>query len=157
MVRTAVTSNQRVTSPMTSENIGVRWSSPGCCHAASAASVEGIADSGRVTDVAVVAPKGKSYTIYVASASGGVWKTENAGITWTPIFDAQGSYSIGAVTLDPHNPEVVWVGTGENNAQRSVSFGDGVYKSEDGGRTWKNVGLKQSEHIGKIVLDWTQV
>ncbi|MFM8909066.1 MAG: WD40/YVTN/BNR-like repeat-containing protein, partial [Gemmatimonadota bacterium] len=92
-------------------------------------------------------------TWYAAAASGGVWKTENAGTTWTPIFDAQASYSIGAVVLDPKNPEVVWVGTGENNAQRSVSFGDGVYKSEDGGRTWKNMGLRHSEHIGKIVID----
>ena len=106
--------------------------------------------SGRVVDVAVHPNK---RTWYVAAASGGVWKTENAGTTWTPIFDGQGSYSIGAVTLDPRNPDVVWVGTGENNAQRSVSFGDGVYKSEDGGRTWKRMGLTQSEHIGKIVID----
>ena len=106
--------------------------------------------SGRIADLAVHPNK---RTWYAAAASGGVWKTENAGTTWTPIFDAQASYSIGAVVLDPRTPEVVWVGTGENNAQRSVSFGDGVYKSEDGGRTWKNMGLKQSEHIGKIVID----
>jgi hypothetical protein len=95
--------------------------------------------SGRIADLAVHPNK---RTWYAAAASGGVWKTENAGTTWTPIFDAQASYSIGAVVLDPKNPEVVWVGTGENNAQRSVSFGDGVYKSEDGGRTWKNMGLR---------------
>jgi hypothetical protein len=77
---------------------------------------------------------------YVAVASGGVWKTVNAGITWTPVFDNEGSYSIGAITLDPKNPLTVWVGTGENNSQRSVSYGNGVYKSEDGGRTWRNVG-----------------
>ena len=106
--------------------------------------------SGRVSDIAV-APDKKTW--FVGIASGGVWKTENAGITWAPIFDGQASYSIGAVTLDPKDPNVVWVGTGENNAQRSVSWGDGVYKSEDGGRTWRNVGLKQSEHVGRIVVD----
>ncbi len=86
-------------------------------------------------------------------ASGGVWKTTNAGTTWTPVFDDEGSYSIGCVVLDPKNPNTVWVGTGENNSQRSVGYGDGVYKSIDGGRTWKNVGLKNSEHIGKILID----
>ncbi len=90
---------------------------------------------------------------YVAVASGGVWKTVNAGITWTPVFDNEGSYSIGAIVLDPKNPLTVWVGTGENNSQRSVSYGNGVYKSEDGGRTWRNVGLKTSEHIGRIAID----
>ncbi len=89
----------------------------------------------------------------MAVSSGGVWKTENAGTTYEPIFDSQGSYSIGCITLDPNNPNVVWVGTGENNNQRSVAYGDGVYKSEDGGRSWKNMGLEQSEHIGKIIVD----
>ena len=107
--------------------------------------------SGRVVGVAVD-PKNKS-TYYVAAASGGVWKTTNAGTTWTPIFDNENSYSIGVVTLDPKNPLTVWVGTGENNSQRSVSYGNGVYRSDDGGRTWKNVGLKTSEHIGRIVID----
>ena len=106
--------------------------------------------SGRISDMAI-APDKKTW--FAAVASGGVWKTENAGTTWTPIFDAQASYSIGTVVLDPRDPNVVWVGTGENNAQRAVAFGDGVYKSEDGGRTWKNMGLKQSEHIGRIVID----
>ncbi len=106
--------------------------------------------SGRIGDIAVHPNK---RTWYVGVASGGVWKTENAGTTWSPIFDGQASYSIGTVTLDPNDPNVVWVGTGENNAQRSVSYGDGVYKSEDAGRTWRNVGLKQSEHIGKVVVD----
>lgn len=92
-------------------------------------------------------------TYYTAAASGGVWKTTNAGTTWTPIFDNEGSYSIGVVVLDPKNPNVVWVGTGENNSQRSVGYGDGVYRSDDGGKSWKNVGLKASEHIGKIVID----
>jgi photosystem II stability/assembly factor-like uncharacterized protein len=107
--------------------------------------------SGRIGDIAVV--PGKPSTWYVAVASGGVFKTVNAGTTWTPVFDEQGSYSIGCVTIDPANPNVVWVGTGENNSQRSVGYGDGVYKSLDGGKSWKNVGLKESEHIGKIVVD----
>ena len=107
--------------------------------------------SGRVSDFAV--RPGRRQEFYVASASGGVWRTVNAGTTFTPVFDAQGSYSIGCVALDPANPSVVWVGTGENNNQRSVGYGDGVYKSEDGGATWTNVGLKSSEHIGGIVFD----
>lgn len=107
--------------------------------------------SGRISDFAVH-PKNRA-TYYVAVASGGVWKTENSGTTWRAIFDSQGSYSIGVVRLDPNNPEVVWVGTGENNAQRSVSYGDGVYRSDDGGRNWKNMGLKESRHIGGMVID----
>jgi photosystem II stability/assembly factor-like uncharacterized protein len=107
--------------------------------------------SGRVVGFAVH-PRDRSH-YYIAVASGGVWKTVNAGITWTPVFDNEGSYSIGYVTLDPKNPSVVWVGTGENNSQRSVGYGDGVYRSDDGGKSWKNVGLKDSEHIGKIVID----
>ena len=107
--------------------------------------------SGRVTDVAVH-PRDRG-TWYVTAASGGVWKTANAGTTWTPIFDSQGSFSIGCVTLDPKNPLVVWVGSGENNSQRSVAYGDGVYKSVDGGKSWENVGLKSSEHIGRIAID----
>jgi photosystem II stability/assembly factor-like uncharacterized protein len=107
--------------------------------------------SGRVMTVAVV--PGNTATIYVGSASGGVWKTTNGGVSWEPIFDHEGSYSIGWITLDPNNPNVVWVGTGERNSQRSVSYGDGVYKSVDGGRTWKNVGLKDSEHISRIVVN----
>ncbi len=107
--------------------------------------------SGRVGDIAVH-PQRRS-TWYVAVASGGVWKTTNAGTTWTPIFDGQGSYSIGCVAVDPRNPLIVWVGTGENNSQRSVGYGDGVYRSLDGGLTWENVGLKASEHIGKILID----
>ncbi|HVA57094.1 MAG TPA: hypothetical protein VNF92_04340 [Gemmatimonadaceae bacterium] len=107
--------------------------------------------SGRITDIAVN-PRDKSMW-YIGTASGGLWKTENAGTTWTPIFDDEPVYSIGVVTLDPKNPNVVWVGTGEYNAQRSVAYGDGVYKSDDGGRTWTNVGLKNSEHIGRILID----
>jgi photosystem II stability/assembly factor-like uncharacterized protein len=108
-------------------------------------------NSGRISDFAVT--PGKRHRYFAAAASGGVWKTENGGTTWTPVFDEQGSYSIGCITMDPDNPNVVWVGTGENNSQRSVSFGDGVYKSMDGGTTWQNMGLKESEHIGNIVID----
>ncbi len=107
--------------------------------------------SGRIADLAVDPNDPKRWV--VAAASGGVWKTENSGTTWTPLFDAEGSYSIGAVAIDPRNPHVIWVGTGENNSQRSVSYGDGVYLSLDGGKSWKNVGLGSSEHIGKIVVD----
>ena len=107
--------------------------------------------SGRIIDLAVN-PKDHSH-FFVAVASGGVWKTMNGGITFTPVFDSQNSFSIGCVTMDPNNANVVWVGSGENNSQRSVSYGDGVYKSLDGGKNWKNMGLKRSEHIGKIIVD----
>jgi photosystem II stability/assembly factor-like uncharacterized protein len=107
--------------------------------------------SGRVIGFAVDPKNSARY--FVAVASGGVWKTINNGTTWTPVFDGEGSYSIGAIALDPKNPLTVWVGTGENNSQRSVSYGNGVYRSDDGGRSWKNLGLKNSEHIGRIVLD----
>ena len=107
--------------------------------------------SGRVTDFAVNPNNPAEF--YVASASGGVWKTENDGTSWTPVFDKEGSYSIGCIAMDPNNHFVIWVGTGENNSQRSVSYGDGVYLSKDGGKTWKNMGLKSSEHIGKIIID----
>ncbi|OGD19081.1 MAG: glycosyl hydrolase [Candidatus Aminicenantes bacterium RBG_16_63_16] len=107
--------------------------------------------SGRISDIAIH-PLHR-HTWYVAVGSGGVWKTENAGTTWAPVFDAQPSYSIGCITLDPSNPETVWVGTGENVSGRHVGFGDGVYKSLNGGRTWTNVGLAKSEHIGRILVD----
>jgi photosystem II stability/assembly factor-like uncharacterized protein len=106
---------------------------------------------GRIGDIAID-PKSRNVW-YVALASGGVWKTVNRGVSWKPIFDDQGSYSIGCVTVDAKNPQVVWVGTGENQSQRSCGFGDGVYRSEDGGATWKNVGLKNSEHIAKVLID----
>ena len=107
--------------------------------------------SGRIGDIAV-APDKKTW--YVGVASGGVWKTENAGTTWSSIFDSQQDvYSIGTVVLDPKDPNTIWVGTGENNAQRSVSYGNGIYKSEDGGRSWRHMGLKESEHIGRIAFD----
>ncbi|HUU06408.1 MAG TPA: glycosyl hydrolase [Patescibacteria group bacterium] len=107
--------------------------------------------SGRISDV-VIHPRRRA-TWYVAAASGGVWKTEDAGSTWNSIFDHESSYSIGCLAVDPLQPEVVWVGTGENVSGRHVGFGDGVYKSLDNGRTWKNMGLKKTEHIGKILLD----
>src|SRR5437588_1695879 len=107
--------------------------------------------SGRIIDLAVDPRDARVW--YVATAGGGVWKTTNAGTNFTPIFDDQKSFSIGCVTVDPHDSLVVWVGSGENNSQRSVSMGDGVYKSVDGGRSWTNVGLAKSEHIGKIVVD----
>lgn len=107
--------------------------------------------SGRISDFAVN-PKDRSQ-YFAAAASGGVWKTTNAGTSWTPVFDNEGSYSIGCLAMDPNNPNVIWVGTGENNSQRSVSYGDGIYRSDDGGKSWKNVGLKTSEHIGKILID----
>lgn len=107
--------------------------------------------SGRISDFAMHPDNPKVY--YVATSAGGVWKTVNGGTTFKPIFDGQGSYSIGVVTLDPNNPNIVWVGTGENNNQRSVAYGDGIYKSEDGGATWKHMGLKNSEHIGSIIVD----
>ena len=106
--------------------------------------------SGRISDLAI--NPNKPFEYYVAVASGGVWKTTNWGVDYKPIFDRQGSYSIGCVSIDPKNPNVVWVGTGENNNQRSVAYGDGVYKSVDGGASWKNMGLKSSEHIGNILI-----
>ena len=107
--------------------------------------------SGRVIDFAVN-PK-DYHEFYVATAGGNVWKTSNSGTTWDPVFDNYGSFSIGCVTIDPHNINVVYVGTGENNSQRSVSWGDGIYRSEDGGKSFKNIGLKKSEHIAKILID----
>ncbi len=107
--------------------------------------------SGRIGDIAVH-PDDKAHW-YVAVSSGNIWETRNGGITFEPIFDDQGSYSIGCIHLDPTNPQIVWVGTGENNSQRSVSYGDGVYKSLDGGKSWQHMGLKESMHIGEIEVD----
>lgn len=106
--------------------------------------------SGRIADIAIHPTY--RHVWYVAVGSGGVWKTENSGTTWTPVFDKQSVYSIGCITIDPNNPNRVWVGTGENVSERHVAFGDGVYLSEDAGSTWKNVGLPKSEHIGKIIV-----
>ncbi|MEO0898661.1 MAG: glycosyl hydrolase [Bacteroidota bacterium] len=106
--------------------------------------------SGRIADIAFH-PDNEN-TWYVAVGSGGVWKTENGGTTWKPIFDNQPTYSIGCITIDPSNPHTIWVGTGENVGGRHVGYGDGIYKSEDNGKTWKNMGLKASEHISKIAI-----
>lgn len=107
--------------------------------------------AGRIADIAVNPNNSSEY--YIAVASGGVWKTTNSGTTYEPIFDGEGSYSIGCITIDPTNEHTIWVGSGENNNQRSVACGDGVYKSMDSGKSWKNMGLKNSEHIGRIVVD----
>ncbi len=107
--------------------------------------------AGRISDI-VIHPT-RRHVWYVTVGSGGVWKTDNAGTTWTPIFDGQTSYSIGCVTLDPSNPDTVWIGTGENVSGRHVGIGDGVYKSLNGGRTWTNMGLRQSDHIARILVD----
>src|SRR5882672_10762107 len=106
---------------------------------------------GRTADVEGV--PGNANVVYVATASGGLWKTVNGGVTWKPIFERQGTFSIGDIALAPSNPDVVWVGTGESNVRNSVSFGDGVYKSTDGGKTWQHMGLKDSERISAIVIN----
>ena len=108
--------------------------------------------SGRVTDVAVVAPKGRNYTVYVASASGGVWKTENEGTTWTPIFENMVTAAIGDIALAPSDQNIVWVGTGEHNIFRSSQAGVGIFKSADGGKTWAHMGLADSNTISRIVV-----
>jgi photosystem II stability/assembly factor-like uncharacterized protein len=106
---------------------------------------------GRIADVEGV--PGDPSVVYVASASGGLWKTTNGGVTWKPIFERQGTLSIGDIALAPSNPEVVWVGTGESNVRNSVSFGDGVYKSTDGGKTWQHMGLKETERVSAIAIN----
>jgi photosystem II stability/assembly factor-like uncharacterized protein len=113
--------------------------------------IPGTFSSGRIADVAVD-PKNRDIW-YVATASGGLWKTTDRGVSFQPIFDDAGSYSLGCVTVDPKNPDVVWLGTGENQSQRAIGWGDGIYKSTDAGKTWKNVGLKNSQHIAKILID----
>ena len=106
---------------------------------------------GRIVSFAVH-PENRSI-YYVGVGSSGVWKTTNAGTTWDCVFENEGSFSIGSVMLNPSNPHEVWVGTGELNSQRSVGYGDGIYKSEDGGKSWKKMGLEKSEHISAIVFD----
>ena len=106
--------------------------------------------SGRISDI-VIHPNNENIW-YVASGSGGAWKTENSGTTWKAIFDNEKSYSIGCITLDPQNSDIVWIGTGENVGGRHVAYGDGIYKSVNGGKNWQNMGLKKSEHISKIIV-----
>ena len=108
-------------------------------------------NSGRIVDFAV--QPDKTQVIYAATASGGIFKTVNNGTTWNPIFDSEASYSVGCLAMDPTNYQTIWAGTGENNSQRSVAFGDGIYVTRDGGKSWTNMGLKDSEHIGDIVID----
>lgn len=108
---------------------------------------------GRVIDIAVNPNNHSEY--YVASGHGSLWKTNNNGVTFHPSFEGQSSFAMGAVRIDPNNTNTVWVGTGENNNQLNSIYGDGVYKSEDGGNSWKNMGLQSSEHIGGIVIDPT--
>ena len=106
---------------------------------------------GRVAAVAGTASDPSLY--YLGAAGGGVWKSENGGATWTAVFEKEPVAAIGAVTIDPTNENVVWVGTGETNPRNDVSYGDGVYKTVDGGKTWTNVGLKATRHIGRILID----
>jgi hypothetical protein len=108
--------------------------------------------SGRCTDIAVVAPKGKNYTIYVATASGGLWKTDNEATTWEPVFDQAPSTAIGDVAAAPSNPNIVWIGTGEANIFRSSQAGIGVYKSLDAGKIWQHVGLADTYTIPRIII-----
>src|SRR4029079_15898963 len=108
--------------------------------------------SGRVAAVAAV-HEDKRLTIYIGAASGGVWKSTNGGTTYKPVFDKQPVQSIGAIAIDPKNPKTIWVGSGESWTRNSVSIGDGVYKSTDGGENWTNLGLKESERIAKILID----
>src|ERR1039457_1491783 len=110
--------------------------------------------SGRVAALDAVEQDGR-ITVFVGAASGGVWKSVNGGTTYKPVFDREDVQSIGAVAIDPSNSKIVWVGTGEAWVRNSVSVGDGVYKSTDGGENWTNVGLKESEHIAKILVNPT--
>ncbi|UCE21404.1 MAG: hypothetical protein JSV46_04045, partial [Candidatus Aminicenantes bacterium] len=118
---------------------GIEWRNIGPCNM-----------GGRIDDFAVVESNPK--IIYVGTASGGVWKTTNNGVTWEPVFDDQVTSTIGDVTVSPSNPDIVWAGTGEPNNRQSSSWGNGVYKSIDGGKTWKNMGLQDTHHIGRIAI-----
>lgn len=106
--------------------------------------------SGRIVDIDVV--ESDPYTFYIATATGGVWKTTNNGIVFKPVFENEATHSVGDIVIDQQNPETIWVGTGERANRQSSSWGDGVYKSTDGGQTWTNMGLKDSRHIGRIVI-----
>ena len=119
---------------------GLKWRSIGPAFA-----------SGRISDFAVNPENTAEY--YVGVASGNIWKTTNNGTTFKPVFDKYGSYSMGCLAMDPNNSNVVWAGTGENNHQRALGYGDGVYKTVDGGKSWKNMGLKDSRQIGMILID----
>ena len=107
--------------------------------------------SGRVTSIDAV--WSMPNTIYLGTASGGVWKSENGGASWTPVFDEQPIQNIGSVAITQSNPSVVWVGTGEGNPRNSVSLGEGIYKTLDGGKTWKCMGLQKTRNIHRIIID----
>ena len=109
--------------------------------------------SGRMTDLEVVSPKGKNYTIYVAGASGGIWKTVNEGTSWEPIFEHAASTSIGDIALDPNDQNIIWAGTGEANIFRSSQVGAGIYRSKDGGKNWMHLGLTDTNTIARIIID----
>jgi photosystem II stability/assembly factor-like uncharacterized protein len=132
---------EKKTEPLLTESVldGLKWRCIGPANM-----------GGRIDDFAVV--ESAPHIIYAGTASGGVWKTTNNGVTWEPIFDDQPTSTIGDVTISPSNPDIVWVGTGEANNRQSSSWGDGVYKSTDGGETWKNMGLTDTHHIGRIVI-----
>ena len=106
--------------------------------------------SGRIADIAIHPENDNVW--YVATGSSGVWKTENSGTTYEPIFDRESTYSTGCITIDPSDPSIIWLGTGENVGGRHVAYGDGIFKSEDGGRSWTNMGLRKSEHISEIMM-----
>jgi len=106
---------------------------------------------GRIDDIAVVESNPSTY--YVGAATGGVWKTTNNGTTFDPVFDEQGSTSIGDIAIAPSDPSIIWVGTGEPNNRQSSSWGDGIYRSLDAGKTWTNMGLRDSKHIGRVLID----
>jgi len=131
---------EKETTALEKANIGLTWRGIGPAFT-----------SGRIADFAVNPDNSSEY--YVAVASGHIWKTNNNGTTWKPIFDNNGAYSIGCLKMDPNNHHVIWAGTGENNHQRALGYGNGVYKSEDGGDSWTNMGLKDSRQIGMIAID----
>ncbi|MCC6431703.1 MAG: hypothetical protein IT354_12400, partial [Gemmatimonadaceae bacterium] len=106
--------------------------------------------SGRVVDMDVV--ESNPFVWYVGGATGGLWRTRDNGVTWESLFDAQPVHSVGDVAVFQPDPNIVWVGTGERANRQSVSWGDGIYRSTDAGKTWTNVGLRSSRHIGRIVL-----
>lgn len=133
-------SDKNETSPLTAALSNLSWRSIGPANM-----------GGRVSDVEGV--PGDPNTVYVATGSGGIFKTTDGGVNWTPIFDRQTTISVGDIALEPGNPDVIWVGTGESNSRNSVSFGDGIYKSTDGGKTWKNLGLKETNTISRIVIN----
>ncbi|MGL6267255.1 MAG: WD40/YVTN/BNR-like repeat-containing protein, partial [Chitinophagaceae bacterium] len=107
--------------------------------------------SGRITAIDAVVDDPK--TVYIGAASGGVWKTSNAGASWTSVFDEQPILNIGSLAIQQNNPSVVWVGTGEGNPRNSISLGEGIYKTLDAGKTWKRMGLEKTRNIHRVLID----